>query len=334
MKPHDEFSSALAPVIARYVGVKRALGRGFDVAHHHLTKLDRFLAGSHAPDLSRETFADWCSTLEHLTAGTRRNRMRIVYHLCLFRRRSEPGCFVPDPGQFPPPQPRCGPHIFTKGEIARLLIATQGLSPNAPSPLQMQVARLAVVLLYTTGLRRGELVRLTLGDYGAAEQVLVIRESKFHKSRLVPLSDDAVREMGKYLQDRRRQGFPCGAEAPLLVNRHGGLTSYTGAGLATLMRKLFRQAGIRTAAGRQPRVHDLRFTFAVHALLRWYRTGIDIQARLPALTTYMGHGSIASTQYYLTFVDDLAQAANERFERHCARFLQSAALPGVTSEEA
>jgi integrase/recombinase XerD len=328
VRPHDEVGSALAPVIARYVAVKRALGRRFDGAHYYLTKLDRFLAARHAPDLDGETFVEWCSTLQHLTAEARRNRMRIVYHLCLFRRRSEPGCFLPDPGQFPPPQPRSRPHIFTESEIARLLTAAEGLSPNAPSPLQKQVGRLAVVLLYTTGLRRGELVRLTLGDYGAAERVLVIRESKFHKSRLVPLSDDAVREMAKYLQDRWRPAFPCGAEAPLLLNRHGGLTGYTGAGLAMLMRKLYLQAGVHTVTGRRPRVHDLRFTFAVHALLRWYRTGVDVQARLPALTTYMGHGSIASTQYYLTFVDALAQAANERFERHCSPFLSSRLLPG------
>jgi integrase/recombinase XerD len=323
MKSQDnQVHTTLAPVIARYVAVKRALDRHFDAPAYHLTKLDRFLASRNATDLSAETLAAWSSTLSELSSSGRRQRMRIVYHFCLFRRRSEPGCFVPDPSQFPPPQPRSSLHIYTEDEITALLQAAEVLRPHAPSPLHRQVARLAVVLLYTTGLRRGELVRLTLGDYDATEQFLFIRETKFHKSRLVPLSSDAAHEMDVYLQDRRQPGFPCGADTPLLLNRHGGRLGYTGAGLGSLLRKLIREADIRTAKGRRPRVHDLRFTFAVNALLRWYRTGIDVQARLPALSIYMGHSSVVSTQYYLTFVDDLAHAACERFDQHCSRFLQ------------
>jgi site-specific recombinase XerD len=91
------------------------------------------------------------------------------------------------------------PHIFTEREIGQVLRATQDLSFNLESPLRRQVARLAVVLLYTTGLRRGEVVRLTMGDYEPAERLLVIRDTKFHKSRLVPLSDDAVSSAMKCL---------------------------------------------------------------------------------------------------------------------------------------
>lgn len=327
MKPHDEPQSPLAPTIARYVAVKRALGRRFDKVDHCLTHLDHFLASRGAPDLTTEAFAAWCTTLTHLAASGRRQQMRIVYLFSLFRRRSEPDCFLPDPSQFPPPQPRPRPHIFTENEITRLLEAGADLPRNAPSPLHRQVARLGVVLLYTTGLRRGELVKLSLGDYDGVERVLLVRETKFYKSRLVPLSADAVREMDCYMQDRRDARFPCGADSPLLLNGHGGLTGYTGAGLGRLMRKLFRRANVRTAKGRSPRVHDLRFSFAVHALLRWYQAGVDVQARLPALTIYMGHGSIVSTQYYLTFVDALARAAGERFEQHASRFLASSSLP-------
>ena len=325
MSPPAPFTSAIGPTIARYVALKQALGRRFDTQRYLLGRFDGFLAASHAADLTAETFSAWCSSITHLMPSGRRMRMQMVRQFCLYRRRSDPACFVPDASQFPPPQPRRRPHVFSEDEIAQLLCATGALRRWGASPLYRQVARLALVLLYTSGLRRGEIVRLTLGDYDPVEHVLRIRDTKFYKSRIVPLSTDAVREIGRYLEARRRRRFPSGADAPLLLHRRGsGLAAYSGNGLRVLMRHLFQTAGVRTASGHLPRVHDLRFTFALHALLRWYRTGADVQARLPALATYMGHVSILSTQYYLPILDTVALEASEKFERHCARFLVAA----------
>jgi site-specific recombinase XerD len=329
MRGPVQFVSALAPVITRHLNLKRALGRRGDTEAYLFGRFDRFLADHQAVDLTSETFGAWCASLAHLAPNHRRQQMRLVYHLCLFRRRSEPACFLPDPSQFPPAAPRSRPFIFSTDDIVRLLRVADALEPHALSPLHRQVARLAVVLLYTTGLRRQEVVRLTLGDYDPARRVLLVRDTKFHKSRLVPLSANATEEMERYLTTRRRSArWPTGATAPLLLHHHGGFTAYTGTGFWHLMRKLYRAAGIRTAAGRSPRVHDLRFTFAVHALVRWYDAGVDVQARLPALCAYMGHGSIVSTQYYLSFVDAIAAAANARFEAHCASWLPGAAGEG------
>lgn len=320
-----EFTSVIGPVIARYVALKQALGRRYTSQRHVFAQLDRFLAALPVSDLTAATFAEWRSSIAHLAPSGRRKRLRLVFHFCLYRRRSEPACFVPDPSQFPRRQPRPRPHLFSEDDIARLLGVADALRPWGASPLYRQVARLAVVLLYTSGLRRGEVVRLTLGDYDPIEHVLLVRDSKFHKSRLVPLSNDAVREIDRYLEDRRRSGFPRGAAAPLLLHRRARrFTAYSGDGLRVLMLHLFQTAGVRTATGRLPRVHDLRFTFAIHALSRWYRTGADVQARLPALAIYMGHVSVVSTQYYLPFLDVVAQAASERFDRHCGRFLTAA----------
>lgn len=259
--------------------------------------------------------------MANVTPTTRHARQRIVYHLCVFRRRNDSDCFVPNPDQFASPQPRPWPYIFSESQIARVLLATEGLTPRTiRSPLRRQVARIAIILLYTTGLRRGELVKLTLGDYDVAQRLLRIHDSKFHKSRVVPLSNDAAAEMEKYLNDRCRPQFPCDDDSPLLF--HGGRNpGYTGAGLRITIKELFQRANIYTAKGRTPRVHDLRFTFAVQAILRWYRAGTDVQARLPALATYMGHCSVASTQYYLMFIEPIAQTASERFNKHSAKFL-------------
>jgi integrase len=136
-----------------------------------------------------------------------------------------------------------------------LLATARTLVRTSNSPLCPDNMRLAIVLLYTTGLRRGELTRLTVGDYDSRERTLTIRESKFHKSRLVPVSADAAHEIQCLLGTRRQQRFPVGADTPLLWHRSRG---YTGGGFGCAMRGLFRQAGIQTAAGHVPRTHDFR----------------------------------------------------------------------------
>lgn len=319
MSAARRFTSLLGPDIAAYVALKQALGRRFARETAILADLDAFLAGQ-ACDLGAESFAAWCLTLGRLTATVRRNWMRIARNVCLYRRRQDPGCFVPDPTGFPAPHPPLRPYIFTEDEIAQLLRAAAMLTPRSTSPLYAHGMRLAVVLLYTTGLRRGELVRLILSDYDPALRALVIRASKFHKSRVVALSSDATGELEAFLRARRRWAHP--PEAPLLVTwRRTGMRPYSDGGLGQALRRLFRIAGVRTAAARPPRVHDLRHTYAVHALLRWYRQGIDVQAKLPTLATAMGHVSIASTAYYLALLPPVAEAASQRFARHCTPLL-------------
>lgn len=320
--PPAVFTSVLGPVIQRYLALKQALGRHYASERATYAHLDRFLVAG-AVDMTAKTFLLWSATIGHLTPGVRRSWMRVVRNLCCYRRRSEPTCFVPDPSTFPQPHIPRRPHLFTDEQIVRLLHATDALEATSTSPLRREVFRLALILLYTAGLRRGEVVRLTMADYDDAEHTLMIRASKFHKSRLVPLSGDAVREMDRYLVARRR--LPHASETPLLCCSRRGLRPYTGAGLGQGLRQLFRCAGLWTATGGLPRVHDLRHSFAHAALLRWYRAGIDVEAKLPALAAYMGHVSVISTQYYLSFFEPFAQSASERFARHCEPFL----LPGA-----
>lgn len=316
MKGPTSLASALAPVIVSYLTLKQALGRQYDAEGRVLAHLDRFLAARTA-DLTPDTFAGWCLTLEHVASGTRRARMRVVRNLCRYRRRREPACFLPDERLFPPLHQVIRPHLFTDTEVARLLGAADALIPSPSSPLRRETFRLAIVVLYTTGLRRGELLRLTLGDYEPLERTLLIRQSKFHKSRVVPLSADGAREIDRYLALRRVRGLPHATDTPLLWHRARSGNRYSGGGFGQGMRRLLRVAQIRTTAGRLPRVHDFRHGFAVNALLRWYHAGADVQAKLPFLAVFMGHVSIISTQYYLQFVEPLAAAASERFDCHC-----------------
>lgn len=316
MNSNYSFSSSLGPVIDRYLTLKQALGRQYSAESRILQHLDAFLYNTQR-DLTLESFSKWCTTLQHLSSTVRRNWMRVTRNLCLYRRRTEPECFVPDSSQFPGNHQPVQPHIFTDSEILRLLNAATQLTPGSSSVLRLEIFRLALVLLYTTGLRRGELLRLTISDYCPRENTLLIRESKFHKSRLLPLSNDGWHELESYLKARRRNRLSTSAITPLL-NHYNGMGSYTETGLNETFRTLFRMAEIKTVAGKLPRIHDFRHTFAVQALLRWYNEGADVQAKLPMLSLYMGHVSIVSTQYYLRFIDEILNSASQRFEQSCA----------------
>ena len=318
MKANRSFTSAMGPTIIRYLALKRALGRGYTIEEAVLRSVDAFLTRGPTPglDLTSETFASWCQTFLHLVPTIRRNRMRITRNFCLYRRRTESACFVPDLTLFPAPRPPERPYIFTRAEVARLLQAAGLLERTDGAPLRPEIFRLAVTLLYTTGLRRGELLHLTLTDYDPHDRVLFVRQTKFHKSRHLPLSTDGFQEIEAYLRVRQARQITMAPEAPLLWNAYKGGRSYTGTGLADGLRILLRATDIRRPDGRLPRVHDFRHTFAVHALVRWYRSGADVQAKLPLLATYMGHVSIVSTEYYLQFIEDLAMSASARFARH------------------
>jgi integrase len=330
MSDKTSFASTFGSLIARYLALKEVLGRRYTAERAVLKLLDGFFAARHE-DLAPESFAQWCRSQEYLTSGVRRFRMRTVRNFCLYRRRTEPVCFVPDLALFPPLHQAVQPHIFSEAEIARLLDAVDSL-PSAPrSPLRREMLRLALVLFYTAGLRRGELLRLIVGDYDFHAHTLLIRESKFHKSRLLPLSVDGVHQVEAYLRACHRQRLPMSRETPVLGSPYLGDKAYTANGLRSGISALLGTAGIRTAAGRSPRIHDFRHTFAVHALLRWYRAGADVQAKLPFLATYMGHVSIVSTAYYLPFVDQLAGLASHRFAKQYGSLVTPRGVGGGVS---
>ena len=172
---------------------------------------------------------------------------------CLYRQRTELGCFVPNPLYFARTHPHRTPVIIGPEQVARMLAATEALRPTACSPLLPAVMRLAVVILYTAGLRRGELLRLTLDDVEPRTGVLRIRSSKFHKSRLVPLSPEAGNELRAYLSKRLVPSLDTSPHTPLLCNIKGGLRGYTGTGLSGGVHALFKSAGVHNSEGQRPR---------------------------------------------------------------------------------
>ena len=315
MKPTSSFASTLASTITRYLELNFALGKRYKHEITTLKSLDRFLSQfpRASQDLTVETFHAWCQSQAGLTPRVRRYRMLMIRRFCRYRRRTMPDCFVPDPSLFPMPGQTVIPYIFSESVVARLMRAAQSLQRRPYSPLRPEVVRLAIVLLYTTGMRIGELLRLVVGDFDSREGTLLVRASKFHKSRILPLPQGVIHELEHYLQVRRRHNLATLPDTPFIWNRRHGERAYTAWGLQCSLWTLLDACNIRTRSGRRPRVHDFRHSCAVNALIRWYRAGVDVRTKLPFLAAYLGHVSIISTYRYLHFVEPLRALASSRF---------------------
>lgn len=224
--------------IADYLERQRALGRAYVAEEDILHSLRDSICAAGEREVSLHTFERWCASHEGLTGNVRRNRQRIARNWCLYRQRSEPSCFVPDPNRFPRPHPYKAPVIIAPAAVGRMLAAAQAVRPTPDSALRPDVLRLATVLLYTAGLRRGERLGLQLGDVNARDGVLRVRESKFHKSRWVPLSKDAGAELRVYLRRRQQQWGVSAPTQPLLCHGTRHCHGYTGTGLSTGLQEL------------------------------------------------------------------------------------------------
>lgn len=220
----------------------------------------------------------------------------------------------PLPATVPKLPPCFVPYIYSHDEIHRLLHATDVY--RSPRKLQPYTLRAILLLLYGAGLRISEAVALTLEDVDLANALITIRNTKFDKTRLVPLGTDLNQAMGQYLIQRNATGHAQHPQAPFFVLRRGGRVSIQI--VESNFRCLCEYTGIQRTDGAryQPRLHDFRHSFAVHRLTAWYQQGADVQTLLPQLSTYLGHTKIAATQVYLTMTPALLQQALQRFERY------------------
>lgn len=213
-----------------------------------------------------------------------------------------------------PTAPAFVPYIYSHEELRRLLDAVPAACAGRV-PIEEDVLRTFLLLLYGAGLRIGEALMLTLGEVDLRQALLRIRETKFFKSRLVPMGKDLTALMTEYVL-RRHGHYTAPAEAPLFCFRDGSPLSQSAARNA--FRRLRLYAGVQREGGarRQPRLHDLRHTAAVHRLITWYRSDADLQTLLPKLATYLGHVDLSATQRYLTLTPELLREASLRFEHY------------------
>jgi integrase/recombinase XerD len=237
----------------------RALGYRYRGHACILHGLGRHLGKIGAKDLDAAAYDSWCRSIGNNMPNSRRKAQQIVRRFCLFRARTDLKSFVPCPFSITKGQPYVRPVIVTPEQVARMLAAADTVRDRCGPPMMAAVHRITVVLLYTAGLRMSELLRLQVTDVEDHMRVLRVRESKFHKSRLVPLSPSAQLEVKRYLRVRGRFCPEQFDRGPLLCNRkNGGLHGYSKPGIGSLVRRLFDRADVRDTEGRRPRFHDLR----------------------------------------------------------------------------
>ena len=301
----------LAQAVSDYVGYKQSLGMRFATEARALKSFSRALGDVDLDRIEPEQVRAFLDGTGPMTRFWSRklDALRGFYRFALARR------YTPR-SPLPTNVPRCPqafvPYIYSEDEIKRLLAAA---ASRERCNLSSLTCRTLLLVLYGTGLRIGEALGLDLADVDLESALLRIRETKFYKTRIVPVGADLTRVLRDYLLERSK-GAPIPADGPFLLTRQGKRPSRAGAEEA--FKQLRRQAKVSRIDGSryQPRLHDMRHTYAVTRLVRWYREGADVQRLLPQLATYLGHVHISGTQRYLTMTPELLRQASLRFERY------------------
>jgi len=298
----------------RYIALRQAFG--YQGRPNDRLLLD-FVAFAQSRGQSHSASAQLAVDWACHPGGSRRDsarRLSVVRGFLTHVRASQPQAEVPAAGLLRAAR-RPVPHIFSDAEIASLLRGARALGPSGS--LRPHTYATLIGLLVSCGLRISEAVHLRDDDVQLASTppLLRIRESKFHKSRLVVLHPTVVTALHQYAADRQRLGYDCVGDAFFVSEKPGPLRA---ASARRTFTEIARRAGVRPPKGRGPHLHDLRHTFAVQRMLQWYREGIDVHARLPELSVYLGHVRPADTYWYLTATPQLLATAAQRFERFAA----------------
>ena len=220
------------------------------------------------------------------------------------------------PREAEPRPPDVAPSFIFTHEELRCLFKAAGSGRRRCPKLDAETFRTFLLILYGAGLRSGEARRLTMADVDPGSAVLAVNESKFYKSRIVPVGADLADELRRYAAIRAQRPLREGMASTFLACRDG--SPLNKAIVQNAFRATLRAAGIDTnkPGCRAPCLHSLRHSFATNRLASWYREGADVQKLLPALSTYLGHSSVAATQVYISMTPELLDEASRRFERY------------------
>jgi integrase/recombinase XerD len=305
----------LSEYLDAYIGLREALG--FQMRTHRTLLRDfvRFVTwhGDDGP-LRAQLAVDWaCSSTALKTRGGAARRLSMARGFLTYLRAFDPATEVPDSGLLAAAR-RPTPYLFSPPQIHALI--TAALESGPPETLWPYTFSTLIGLLASTGLRGSEALRLTLSDVHTdlSPPRLVIQETKFHKSRLVPLHPTTAHQLRDYTRRRALSPGPCPSDVFFLSRQGQPLTPWT-------LRRWFQKLCCRldfwpTDGGPRPTPHAFRHTFAVERLRLWHQQGADVQALLPHLSVYLGHVRPQESYWYLTATPELLSVAATRFQRY------------------
>jgi integrase len=310
-------SAELASEAQEFLRFKRAMGMGYQRAEFVLEGFVRFVAdrwGEHGQAPLEEAVTRWSARIAGRKAVTLGNEFGVIRQLCLFRRRRDPSSYVPEHALAPVKESVFLPYIFTHDEVRRLLAAA---TSHKGRSIWAAMLRALVLVLYCTGMRLGEAVRLRTADVDLDRGTLKIERSK-GRSRIVPIRDDLVEELRRYAQ--ARQSLVGHGTDPVAFFLRLDASPLTVKSASETLRRLLRELGMKPPSGRSgARPYELRHAFAVHRLTAWAMEGVDLHARLPWLSAYLGHQNVLGTEVYLRATPQLLELASTRFEEHLRR---------------
>jgi integrase/recombinase XerD len=300
--------SQLGSHLEQYLALRRALGFKLDKTGRLLRDFAAFADAAGTSTVTIEVAVRWALLPENASPVWAAQRLSMVRGFARYLQAVDPAAEMPPAGLLPVRIRRVTPYIYSDADVKALMAAARKLR----NPLKAATFETLIGLLAVTGMRGSEAMRLDDTDIDAGTGLLTVRATKFRKSRQLPLHPATLEALAGY-QARRDQLCPAPDAASLLVSTTGARLCQ--ATVQPAFRYLLGQAGVGGRAARpRPTIHGLRHTFAVKTLLGWYRDGEDVPARMPALSTWLGHVAPAATYWYLTGTPELLAPAAQRLE--------------------
>ena len=302
--------SALRQALADYLTLRRALGYRLVRSEKLLNQFLDHLEDDGAAAITVERALRWARLPADGTVNWWAHRLSVVRGFATYLHALDPHSEVPPTDLLPSRKRRANPYLYSEDDVAALLVATASLS----TPLRQATFRTLIGLLAVTGMRIGEAIRLDSDDIDFTSGLLLVRRSKFGKSRELVLHPTTLRALAEYL--RCRDQLHAAPTTPAVFISTAG-TRLMYCNVQWTFQRLLRQVGLAArSTSCRPRIHDLRHSFAVRSLLDAYAAGEDGQKTLTLLSTYLGHVDPAGTYWYLSASPELLAAAGQRLERH------------------